>query len=58
TSRPEAWDLRLQAGAAAVDRGCRLPNVNDTHTGAGADLGCHERGDAPVHYGPRAPRGE
>ncbi|NQT41662.1 MAG: hypothetical protein HQ581_29510 [Planctomycetes bacterium] len=58
TSRPEAWDLRLQAGAAAVDRACRLPNVNDKHTGSGADLGCHERGDAPVHYGPRPPRGE
>ncbi len=58
TSRVETWDLRLRADTATVDRGCRLPNINDTHTGAAPDLGCHERGDAPVHYGPRPPRGE
>lgn len=52
TYRPEQWDLRLRPGAAPIDRGCRLPNVNDDFSGAAPDLGCHEHGTTP-HYGPR-----
>jgi hypothetical protein len=53
TYRPEQWDLRLQPGAAAVDRGCVLPNINDGWTGHAPDLGCYELGSDPPHYGPR-----
>jgi len=53
TYEPAQWDLRLKPSSAAVDRGCRLPNVNDETTGAAPDLGCHERGSPPPCYGPR-----
>jgi len=53
TSRPEEWDLRPKPGAAAVDRGCVLPNINDGYHGTAPDLGCHELGTDPPHYGPR-----
>jgi len=56
TVRPGEWDLRLRPAAAPVDRGCPLPNVNDGATGAAPDLGCHELGDEPPHYGPRPGR--
>ena len=43
----------LAAAAAAVDRGARLPGLNDGFTGLGPDLGALELGcPAPV-YGPR-----
>jgi hypothetical protein len=54
SSDPAQYDLRLRPGAAAVDAGARLPGVNDRFTGKAPDLGCHELGDAPPHYGPRA----
>jgi hypothetical protein len=51
------YDLRLRAGAAAVDAGTRLPNVDDGFTGNAPDLGAYERGQPVPHYGPRpAPR--
>ena len=53
TASPERWDLRLRPTAAAVDRGSRLPNVNDAPTGPAPDLGCHERESDPLQYGPR-----
>lgn len=46
-------DLRLRAGAAAVDRGAVLPNINDGHAGAAPDLGAYEQGAALPAYGPR-----
>jgi hypothetical protein len=43
----------LAAGSAALDRGQRLPGINDGFTGAAPDLGALEQGcPAPV-YGPR-----
>jgi hypothetical protein len=58
TVGPEQWDLRLRPEAAAIDRGCLLPNVNDLYTGAAPDLGCHEASAAPSPYGPRSLRTE
>lgn len=46
-------DLRLRAGAGAVDRGVALPNINDGHAGAAPDLGAYEQGAALPAYGPR-----
>lgn len=50
-----AMDLnfRLKAGSKAVDRGVKLPTVNDGFNGAGPDLGALEVGRAMPHYGPR-----
>ncbi len=53
TTGPEQWNLRLRPVAAAVDRGCVLPNVNDGYQGGAPDLGCYESGSAAGHYGPR-----
>ena len=39
--------------AAAIDRGCVLPNINDGHSGSAPDLGCYEATAAVPHYGPR-----
>jgi hypothetical protein len=50
---PERNDPRLRPGSRAVDRGVRLPNVNDDFTGAAPDLGCCELDDARPHFGPR-----
>jgi hypothetical protein len=50
-----SFDLRLRSGAAAVDAGCVLPNINDGFTGKAPDLGCCELGKPMPHYGPRAP---
>lgn len=48
-------DFRLKPGSAAVDAGCRLPNINDDFTGNAPDLGALELdGPAPI-YGPRQP---
>jgi hypothetical protein len=49
----DALDFRLVSGAAAIDAGCILPNVNDDFTGEAPDLGALEYGqDVPI-YGPR-----
>jgi len=53
TSDPAGYDLRLRAGAPAVDAGVTLSNVNGGHAGRAPDLGCHEVGSAPPRYGPR-----
>jgi hypothetical protein len=52
TPAPEL-DLRLRPDAKAVDRGVRLPNINDDLTGQAPDLGAHEVGQARPQYGPR-----
>ena len=48
--------MTLAAGCNAVDVGVRLPNINDDFSGAGPDLGAHERGGEAATYGPRAVR--
>ena len=50
------FDFGLKPDAIAVDRGVRLPNVNDTATGSAPDLGALETSIAPPHYGPRPKR--
>jgi len=45
--------LTLQAGSNAVDSGASLPNVADVFEGSAPDLGAHELGAVPPHYGPR-----
>ena len=57
THDPKQYDLRLRSGAAAVDAGALLPNVNDDHTGKAPDLGCYELDTPAPHYGPRGERG-
>ena len=51
--KAEDFDFRLKPDAAAVDRGIRLPNVNDGFTGRAPDLGALESGRPAPHYGPR-----
>ena len=46
-------DFKLKPGGKAVDRGVRLPNVNDDFTGAAPDLGAYEVGRPIPVYGPR-----
>jgi len=46
-------DLRLRSGAAAVDKGLVIPNINDGFAGTAPDLGCFELGATPPTYGPR-----
>lgn len=46
-------DLRLAAGALAVDAGVALANVNDGFAGVAPDLGAYELGAALPVYGPR-----
>jgi len=47
------FDFSLREGAAAVDRGVVLPNVNDGFTGKTPDLGALERGTGMPVWGPR-----
>jgi hypothetical protein len=51
--KAEDFDFSLKPGAAAVDRGVRLPNVNEGFTGSAPDLGALETGRPAPHYGPR-----
>jgi len=46
-------DFGLKPGAAAVDKGIILPNVNDGYDGTAPDLGAIEGDQALPHYGPR-----
>ena len=46
--------MTLQPGCPAVDGGATLDGVNDGFAGTGPDLGAHEYGTPPTHYGPRA----
>jgi len=54
--RASDLDFRLKPASAAVDAGCRLPNVNDGFTGKAPDLGACELGQPSPHYGPRTKR--
>ena len=51
--KAEDLDFSLKQGAAAVDAGCILPNVNDGFTGKAPDIGALEVGKPPPVYGPR-----
>ena len=46
-------DFTLRPGSAAVDKGVRLPGVNDEFTGQAPDLGAYEVGRPLPRYGPR-----
>ena len=46
----------LASRSPAVDRGARLPSVNDDFTGAAPDAGAYEQGRPSPHYGPRPGR--
>lgn len=48
-----AQDMRLKAGAVAVDAGLALPGVNDSFAGGAPDLGAYELGQELPLYGPR-----
>jgi MYXO-CTERM domain-containing protein len=52
---PAVPDLRLAAGASAVDKGGALVGINDGFAGAAPDLGAYEAGDSLPVYGPRSP---
>ena len=47
------FDFRLKPGAAAIDRGVALPNINDGFAGKAPDLGAFEAGQLLPIYGPR-----
>jgi hypothetical protein len=47
------FDFRLKAGSKALDKGLRLPNVNDDFAGQAPDLGALEAGRPVPVYGPR-----
>ncbi|MBW3538978.1 MAG: right-handed parallel beta-helix repeat-containing protein [Planctomycetes bacterium] len=49
----EPADLRLRAGAVAVDSGVVIPNINDSYAGNAPDLGACEFGAELPQYGPR-----
>ncbi|MBM4034707.1 MAG: right-handed parallel beta-helix repeat-containing protein [Planctomycetes bacterium] len=51
-------DLRPRPGCAVVDKGVRLPNVNDDFLGAAPDLGAYEATQPLPHYGPRPPEAD
>ena len=53
TYEPASIKFSLRKGAAVIDAGEVLPNINDNHTGKGPDLGAFETGTKPPHYGPR-----
>jgi hypothetical protein len=44
---------RLKEGAGAIDAGEPTPGMNDGFAGKAPDLGAHEAGAEPPHYGPR-----
>ncbi len=46
-------DLRIGGTSVAVDRGVRLPNLNDNSSGTAPDLGAFELGSTVPIYGPR-----
>jgi len=48
-----AADLRLRDGAAAVDQGVVLTNINEGFAGPAPDLGAYELGTLLPPYGPR-----
>jgi len=46
-------DLRPKAGSKVVDKGLRLPNINDDFKGRAPDIGAYEAGQELPIYGPR-----
>jgi hypothetical protein len=46
-------NLKLKPGSKAVDAGIVIPTVNENFMGKAPDLGAHEVGAPPMHYGPR-----
>ncbi len=52
---PEDFNFTLKRGAAAIDAGAVMPNINDGFTGKAPDLGAYESGQPLPHYGPRTP---
>nr|MBA3938920.1 right-handed parallel beta-helix repeat-containing protein [Planctomycetota bacterium] len=52
-----APDLRLAAGAAAIDAGIAITGITDGFAGAAPDLGAYEFGQAIPTYGPRVSGG-
>ena len=46
-------DFSLKPNSAAVDAGCKLPNLNDDFMGKAPDLGALEVGKPLLVYGPR-----
>jgi hypothetical protein len=46
-------DFQLKPASAAIDRGVRLPNINDGFAGNAPDLGALEAGQPLPIYGPR-----
>jgi hypothetical protein len=53
TYKPSDYDLRLKRNTSVIDAGTALPQITDDFTGEAPDLGCHELGREPPHYGPR-----
>ena len=51
--RHDPPDFALSPSSNALDRGLRLPGINDGFTGAAPDLGALEAGCPDPHYGPR-----
>lgn len=47
-------DITPHARSGAIDKGIRLPNINDGYQGRAPDLGALERGEAMPHYGVRS----
>lgn len=46
-------NFKLKPGSKAVDAGVVIPTVNENFVGKAPDLGAHEVGAPPMHYGPR-----
>ncbi len=46
-------DFNLKLNSAAIDAGCKLPNLNDDFMGRAPDLGALEAGKPQPIYGPR-----
>lgn len=51
--RHDPPDFALAPLSSALDRGQRLPGINDGFTGAAPDLGALEAGCPEPSYGPR-----
>ncbi len=49
----DGYDFRLRNSANVIDKGCRLPNINDQFSGSAPDLGALEKDQSEFHYGPR-----
>lgn len=56
--RHEPADFTLAGASNAIDRGTRLPGINQSFGGAGPDLGALESGCPTPTYGPRPPGNE